>query len=334
MANVPKGQHFIPRLHLQHFLGPKPEGQVWTFNKNTGASWSAAPENTAQQTHFYSAENEDGSYNTDIEIYLSEVESAAAPIYERLLTGQVPTGQDRADFAQFLALMYLRTPAMRRDFADLTGRMLHTLSYAWGVHEKAFDSLTRKIEREKGRQLHPDEKERMRQVLINPSTYTLLIRKEETLRALAGVDKLTPLISNMQWTLLSVTNGYLITCDNPLIRYVPYQKTHPVYGDGGFAHKEVEVSFPLSPKLMLLMTWQDRLPSFIEIGREHVERFNELRAFSALEFLYCHLNDSRIQKLANKFKGSRPRVKAHGFGPKTEGPIEVPRRWPKPKEPA
>lgn len=56
----PKGHHFIPRLHLQHFAGPDPQGQVWTYDAQTGNVWSAIPEEIAVQTHFYSAGRYDG----------------------------------------------------------------------------------------------------------------------------------------------------------------------------------------------------------------------------------------------------------------------------------
>ncbi len=76
---APKGQHFIPRLHLQHFAGDNPKGQVWTYDATSGQAWSAIPEETAVQTHFYSAERDDGSMDTRIEEFLSIVEGAAAP---------------------------------------------------------------------------------------------------------------------------------------------------------------------------------------------------------------------------------------------------------------
>ena len=93
-CTTPKAQHSVPRLHLQHFIGHDPRGQVWTFNKDTGASWSAVPEETAVQTHFYSVEQDDGTYDTRIEEFLATIESKAAPIYEELITGKLP-GKDQ-----------------------------------------------------------------------------------------------------------------------------------------------------------------------------------------------------------------------------------------------
>jgi hypothetical protein len=54
---------------------------------------------------------------------------------------------------------------------------------------------------------------------------------------------------------------------------------------------------------------------------------NESRARNALDYLYGSINDKRVQRMAVKFKNSRPRLTSEGFGPKTHGSIEVPRRW-------
>ena len=109
-------QHFIPILHLKHFVGPDPEGQLWTYDSENGEVWSAIPKNTAVQTHFYSIEGDDGAMDVRVEEHLAAVENSAAPVYEALLRAQIPgkSSQERADFATFLALMYVRTPAMRR----------------------------------------------------------------------------------------------------------------------------------------------------------------------------------------------------------------------------
>lgn len=77
--STPKGQHTIPRLRLQHFAGA--EGRVFTYDKIAGKVWATTPDETAVETHFYSAELKDGSIDTSIEAHLSQIESAAAPVY-------------------------------------------------------------------------------------------------------------------------------------------------------------------------------------------------------------------------------------------------------------
>ena len=112
----PKAHHVIPALHLRNFAGNQPKGQVWTIDKDGTPLRSAIPEETATQKHFYSIERKDGSLDTTIESHLSEVESKAAPVYKKFLSGSIPGySQERADFAAFIALLYVRTPAVRRD---------------------------------------------------------------------------------------------------------------------------------------------------------------------------------------------------------------------------
>src|SRR5262249_10191484 len=108
-----KRQHTIPILHLKHFVGVKPKGQVWTIDKDTGETRSATPENTAVVSHFYSIEKEDGTFDTAFEGGLARIEGAAAPVYEKLIGGQTITDDDKSNFAAFLAVMHLRTTAMR-----------------------------------------------------------------------------------------------------------------------------------------------------------------------------------------------------------------------------
>jgi hypothetical protein len=96
---TPKSQHFIPRLHLQHFAGPSPKGQVWTYDAVAAKTWSAIPEETAVQTHFYSAEKDDGSMDTRIEEFLSSVESLAAPVgqFSRQMHARHTVESERGD---------------------------------------------------------------------------------------------------------------------------------------------------------------------------------------------------------------------------------------------
>jgi hypothetical protein len=139
----PKRQHFIPILHLKHFVGADPKGQVWTYDAESGEVRSATPENTAVQTHFYSVEGEGGVMDTRVEDRLAVVESNAAPVYEALLRAEMPSkdSQARANFATFLALMHVRTPTMRRIYAEMMGRGIQIMSHAYGSHPKAFESL-------------------------------------------------------------------------------------------------------------------------------------------------------------------------------------------------
>ena len=145
--------------------------------------------------------------------------------------------------------------------------------------------------------------------------------------SLEASEKLAPILFRMNWSLVRPRHGFFITSDNPLVRWVPPDQISPMYGDGGFTHKSLNVTLALSPQLMLLLTWRDDIPQLTTIDRDFVEFWNSQRAYRAEQFLYAHLEHRDLEWLASRFKDSRPSVTTQGFGPKTFAPVKVPRRW-------
>jgi hypothetical protein len=319
--STPKRQHTIPRLHLQHFAGA--EGRVFNYDAIAGKVWAATPEETAVETHFYSAELADGSIDTSIEAHLSQIESSAAPVYVGLLSGRIPgQNQERADFAHFLGLIYSRTGAMRRMAAELYGKMLQVQMHFTGSHPKAFEAVIQSREAELGRQMTPEEREAARRGLLDPSKFEFEIPKGVTFRALGLADELAPIFFRMNWYLIEAAEGYFITSDNPLVREVRRDTRHPVYGDMGFANKTAEVTFPLSPHKLLLLAWSDA-PRRASVPLDSVRRANEARAAQSDRFLYSHLKSADVEQLAASFRDSRPGITTDGAGPKKFGKVTV-----------
>jgi hypothetical protein len=108
------------------------------------------------------------------------------------LRGEFPKdgSMERADFAVFLALMYARTTAMRRMSAEMRGRGIQIMNYAYGSNPKAFAGLVRRLETEEGETYDDETKERFRQTLLDPSRFIIQIPKEDTLHIFGIGDKL------------------------------------------------------------------------------------------------------------------------------------------------
>ncbi len=130
----------------------------------------------------------------------------------------------------------------------------------------------------------------------------------------------------MKWSLAAAQHGYFITSDNPLVREVDPKTRHPIYGDHGFTNKTAEVTFPLSPEVLLLLSWDESVRDLGSMERDHVHQVNLVRAAHSDRFLYAHINDKRIAKLAEISKDSRPGMTTGGFGPEKFAPITVARR--------
>jgi hypothetical protein len=210
--------------------------------------------------------------------------------------------------------------------AEVHGRGVQIHNYAYASDPRAFEALTRRVEQEKGEPIDPKIKEEIRRQMLDPSGYELAISKERTLSALIASDKLTPLLFKMKWSLVVAGDGFFITNDNPLVREVDPKTRHAIYGDHGFLNKTAEVTFPLSPRIVLLLSWQEDALELGVIERRHVEFMSKARAAHSDRYLYAHLHDKHIEQLAAEFKDSRRDMTTEGFGPDKFAPIKVARR--------
>jgi hypothetical protein len=125
--------------------------------------------------------------------------------------------------------------------------------------------------------------------------------------------------------ILRANQGFFITSDNPLVREVDPGTRHPFYGDRGLLNETVEVTFPLSRELLLLMSW-NTAPRKEALDRKAVDLANRARAAHSDRYLYAHIRHNYVQKLAAEFKDSRPTMTTQGFGPDRFAPIKVSRR--------
>jgi len=68
----PRNQHYVPELHLKHFIGAEPKGMVWTYDNQTGTVRHSIPKETGFQRNYYSVlGEEEGQYDDSIEEWLS-----------------------------------------------------------------------------------------------------------------------------------------------------------------------------------------------------------------------------------------------------------------------
>ncbi len=322
-VNAAKKQHVIPRLHLQYFTGE--DGRVWTYDALSGRRWSRAPEETATEQHFYSFEQADGTLDTRLEENLARIEDRAAPIYKAILDGNVHglAPQSRMDFAHFVGLMYSRTRSVRRQAATCFGQFIQSALYAQALNPHAFNAFIRTFESRSARTLTEEQRAKVREGMLDPSRFRMTVYKEVGLRAIALADKLAPIFYNMRWWLMGTTGGYYVTSDHPVVLEIG-----PGARDKGFLTPTAEVTMPLSPRTLLLMTWR-QVEYAKEIPEEHVHAANEARAQNSEQYLYAHLNDEKVASLAAEYRSARPSMHLHGLQPRRFAAVSIARRRPR-----
>jgi hypothetical protein len=324
MSNTrPKDHHFVPEMHLKHFADA--QGMVWTYHKENGNITRAVPRETGVQRNFYSVELEPGQYNDDLEECLGLVESNSTPIYEKLLLGEIPQGDERGHFAWFLATMYARTPGMVRTFAEMMGRRAGMISAMMVTSRENFDRAIDMTEEELG-PLDPTMRDRMFEFVKDPSNYTIDVRRSIGVGALTISKGMAEIFYKMGWSLLKPAekSEFFITSDHPVTRIVP-EMPNSFFGDGGFMHSKVLVTFPLSPDRLLIMTWGPDVRSGpIPIQRGMLHSQNKQRAFFAEPQIYADRQSAGIQALVKKYKNRRAGITFSGFG--ADRRVEVKRK--------
>lgn len=317
-----KRHHAVPQFYLRRFATP--EDQIWVYDKVTGDTHCTSITNASVETHLYSVTLDDGTHMTDVEDFLAKIESSAAPVLAAFMDGRPIEGQDRMNMASFIAMMYVRTHAFRRCYAEGFVKMMQTTLYSIARDDRAFESQTRRYEKAHG-SLTNEEKQALHEGMLNPSKFKVIVNRDWTLRALTVHDALAPIVNKMHWSLLYVPGPhYLVTGDNPVTQNVPTQYKHPIYG-GGFLDQHSEAVMPLSPRHCWLGHWKTGVASRAIIPSQVARLLNRNQAVTAERFLFGPRQDSGIQALAKKYRDSKPGVQVSGFGPLSYSPVSVSR---------
>lgn len=318
-----KRHHQVPQLYLQRFASPA-TGQVWNYDKKAGKAWPRSIEDTAFERHLYSVTMEDGQRNTDLEDAIGRIEDLGAPLLERVICGEDLLCEERDAFASFVALMFVRTNAFRRLYAEIHGNMKMARDYLIASDDALFESKMEQFQADCG-QLTEERKRKLRSTMLDPSDYVFHIDREFTLKALEYHDQLMPILSSMEWSILDTPKGdwHFITSDNPVVQWVPPQYRLPFIGRGGFMHKHAEVLFPLSPSQCWVGHWLTEMPKRFVTTGAWVKQANRIIAGSAERFLYSHIDSSGILKLAKKYAERQPITQMGAPGPINKAEIRV-----------
>lgn len=301
-----KDQHYVPRLHLEHFCGDSPKNMIWTYSKSGRKPRPSRVQETGFQKNYYSVRGEDGSYFDDIDNKLTEIENEAAAPYRRLLSGELPEGQERANFAMFVATSFSRSPSLIRSYAEAFGRSAQLQMRMHAESSSRFNRFIDAMEYKTGNRI--EDRDELFAFVNDPSRYTIKVSEKRGLRAIGIADKLAPLLYERYWHIVEATGGIFLTSDNPVYRWVPRETVHPIYGDGGFKNPRAEITLPLSSTRMLVICGVQLGEGLLYANSEHVWNLNRMRTANAEDLIFADRKDDRINALVQEFKDERPRM--------------------------
>jgi len=213
-------QHYVPQFLLRNFKSnhslKKSEAKFYVYDKLNEKDFYAPISKTGGERYFYELKTENEEFS--IEEKLGVFESATAPIIKKIIDNKSLkslTRREKSILSKFIALQYLRGPAIRNRLNALAELLEIKFNF---FEETGFTKPTE------------DENKRNHCELV-----------------LEGVHKLSPYLYNKDWVLCESKSSSLIIGDNPVVM-------NNTFSNGtGLKNECVEIYLPISPKYSLLI---------------------------------------------------------------------------------
>jgi hypothetical protein len=272
----PKRQHTVPRSYLSAWTDPAcPADQtpyVWVFPKEGGGGKKKAPENIFHEIDFYTRTSSTGERDLSLEEDLGWLENAFIGVRRHVLEREADIGvEDRAVLLSFLGAMHARTPRMR----DHHGKV-------WGGMKAMGDDLMAKLNS------LPEEERRRAAIglsyLTNDPSSAISWEEVTELAAAPMQTLLMPIAgteaiayANMEMVILTCDcDPGFITSDCPAVWFDPEAyKRPPLFRSPGLGHASIEVTMPISPSQMLVVSHHDFGQSYLKVVPEVVHMLNQ-----------------------------------------------------------
>jgi hypothetical protein len=250
-AKTHKKQHYVPRTYLAAWVDPdKPEKMddyVWRFTPKGEPAARKAPENLFTETDFYTIPMPDGSRNLELEHGLSGLETAFAATRSKL--DRLHIFDDPVEVTQLLAFtvaMFGRTRS-HRDFQRSQ----------WTPLLEMIESNERQFsERRPGPPIHANADPRAASVMSS-EVREFVERPVQTLLPIY-MEKLLPIFFSMDLAIVvtKMKPGF-VTSDHPVVMHdtTAYRRP-PFYRDVALMSKDTEVTFPVSPRQLIILNWK------------------------------------------------------------------------------
>ena len=296
-----KKNHYLPQFYLSRFAdiqqsrkGGKPV--IWVYEKDKSARM-ASPRNEAHENYFYSYEDESGATHS-IEDHLARIESVIAPMVRRLdESGYLPSVEERAELAGFVALTFMRGPAARGFLDALASRLMRKTAEDRAKDEvqfaKDYDAVF-------GTKPTSVSKEELRSSILSGEYelrqgsrgFNLKMMMEATIW-------ITQALREYDWQILESDPGDIfLTTDVPVITVLPDGAGRATFGVG-FGMPGVEVLFPVGTNICLKLAAHQGNGRF-RVPGAMVRQINKLEMACARRFVYASERSTALEKLFSK----------------------------------
>ena len=269
-AQLAKIQHYVPRMLLKsHTTGKK--HQIHVFDKLKLKSFQSNIKSIVAENGFYNFDGRSGK--ATIEPALAELENATTPILDKIIKIEnitKITAEERTTLSLFLAVQLTRTKSFREMLKDVTNQLGHRLKQ-WAINRDDIEHL-----------------------LKNFCATTDNDIKSSSIQIILSTAKNFAREINSKLWLLQKTKKCcpFIIGDNPIVLQNTMFKGCKVCGELGLSVRGIEIYFPISPTLSLMML----CPSYKDIFSER-----HIPILSQGDGSFKHFEEN-IRKKAKEFR--------------------------------
>jgi Protein of unknown function (DUF4238) len=296
-VSTSRRHHYVPQFYLRAFTSQqlgKGTG-LWVYDKRKPSQPRfQTPVNTVVKAHFYSFQKE-GKRHDLVEQMLAAAEAAATPIVAAWQKpGIRPRAEDIPIMAEFLALMYTRVPRSLEAAREMIGTISIESLRILAERPGELESLLDRYKAETG-QAGPSSAEELREDIRHFDERFKLEVGDRYPLALSFT--IAPVVVQqmitMNWCICDApSDAFFITGDCPLTSFVPVG-SKAMFG-GGLALPAVELTFPLSPTVCLMLDRKGRHALRRRTGADFVYEINRRTAFAAERYVISSYATKRV----------------------------------------
>lgn len=309
--------HTVPQFYLKYFL-PHNSSLFWIYDKKDSSFREQSPINTTVIGDYYlSSPDKEGKKDSRVEEFFSSLEGMVKPILDRWIANPSKWREDdKPMVSMFLSFIHTRSSRtieavkeINNAGIDYTIDKLEEVSKNTDKFKKLYDGFCAsdegkdcKITFEEFRQLMTGQRE----------NYIVQVNEKHAIGdSLLMSEAVYHNLMSMHWSIQYINGDhFFVTSDSPLNLFVQTNNGKAIFG-GGIGLPNVEIAFPLSPKLCLWMMWKP-LQIYCRASASFITEINRRTIHAAERYVVSTFKSNNIHKIVKEFAVSydKPKIDA------------------------
>lgn len=289
--NVPRRHHTVSEFYLKGFARHPKKPRLLVIDASTRKHFHANPADLTIERDFNRIDA-DGVAPGALENAYAEVESEIAPAMERTVTNNgFATDEDRTIIANFVALLLIRNPRMRGEFARFTEDLLKLTMEAVTSTEERWNAYRQQMKDAGYLEGVPDVSYEDYRKFVRKGDYDVRMQRgffiAEELKLL---QKIPQIVAQRNWLVLRAADGSggYLTCDHPASLMWSDPKMRGGFHGPGLGMPGTQIVFPLSRSLAIVGAFELKsTPDRFTVGAQRVAEINGTTIINAARQVYC-----------------------------------------------